>query len=530
VSDTFKPQTQTEKVILMTSPSGKRVFLPHSQRNAPHNASEAGPTSPQQTIAVSVIVRRRNPLDLKALGGKHISHEEFNQKYAANPADFETLRQFAHQHGLTVDESASSLPRRTLVLRGTVQALQKAFGVELRDYEAEGRKFHCFTGEVSIPEEHSEIVEAVLGLDTRPVAKPHIRFLDPSKQAASVSYSPVQVAGFYDFPNGDGNGETIGILELGGGYNTSDITQFFSNLGITPPTVVAVSVDGATNSPTGDANGPDGEVALDIQVAGSIAPGAKIAVYFTTNTDQGFVDAITTAIHDTTNSPSVLSISWGGPESGWPQSSRTALDNACASAAALGVTITVASGDSGSSDGSSGNNVDFPASSPHVLACGGTELEASGTTIKSEVVWNDGSEGGASGGGVSVDFPLPTWQSGLSSSVGALTGRGVPDVAGDASPETGYNIVIDSQPGVVGGTSAVAPLWAALIAIVNQLKGSPVGFINATLYQSPSVFHDITSGNNGSYSATKGWDACTGLGSPIGTAIATALGAKNSAS
>ena len=511
----------------MTSPSGKRVFLPHSRRNAPHNASEAGLTSPQQTIAVSVIVRRRGVLDLKALGGKHISREEFNRKYAADPADFETLRKFAHQHGLTVDESVSSLPRRTIVLRGTVHSLEKAFGVKLHDYETEGRRFHGFTGEISMPEEHSTLVEAVLGLDTRPVARPHIRFLDPAKQAAATSYTPVQVAELYSFPTGDGSGETIGILELGGGYNTSDITQFFSGLGITPPTVVAVSVDGATNAPTGDADGPDGEVALDIQVSGAIAPGAKIAVYFTTNTDQGFVDAITTAVHDTANSPSVLSISWGGPESGWPASSRTALDDACASAAALGVTITVAAGDSGSSDGVSGNNVDFPASSPHVLACGGTQLNASGSSIASETVWNDGSQGGATGGGVSVDFPVPTWQSGLSSSSGALTGRGVPDVAGDASPETGYSIVIDGETGVVGGTSAVAPLWAGLIALVNQLKGSPAGFVNPTLYQSTSAFHDITSGNNGSYSATAGWDACTGLGSPIGTAVATALGLTN---
>ena len=136
----------------------------------------------------------------------------------------------------------------------------------------------------------------------------------------------------------------------GGGYQTSDIETYFSGLGLTPPVVVAVSVDGGTNAP-GDPNGADGEVALDIQVAGSIANGARIAVYFAPNTDQGFIDAITTAVHASTNKPSVLSISWGGPESTWAQTSVTALDDACQSAAALGVTITVASGDNGSSDG-----------------------------------------------------------------------------------------------------------------------------------------------------------------------------------
>jgi kumamolisin len=292
-------------------------------------------------------------------------------------------------------------------------------------------------------------------------------------------------------------------------------------LGLTPPTVVAVSVDGGTNAP-GDPNGADGEVALDIQVAGAIANGARIAVYFAPNTDQGFIDAITTAVHDTTNKPSVLSISWGGPESSWPQSSVTALDNACQSAAALGVTITVACGDNGSSDGGSGNNVDFPASSPHVLACGGTELIGSGSTIEEEVVWNDQSSGGgATGGGYSTLFPLPSWQSsaGISGS-----GRGVPDVAGDASPETGYNILVDGQQEVVGGTSAVAPLWAALMALINQQRGTPVGFVNASLYTDGADFHDITQGSNGAYSAGPGWDACTGLGSPNGAEIAGALG------
>ncbi|HTW47715.1 MAG TPA: S53 family peptidase [Acidobacteriaceae bacterium] len=515
----------------MSSPTPKRVVLPRSERVAPKNAASAGRTDARQTISVSLIVKRKNPLDLKALGRRVLSHEEFDQQYAADPASFDALRAFAHQHGLAVDEAASSLSRRTMVLRGPAKAMEQAFGVELNDYEetGTGRRFHGFTGQVSLPETHAALVEAVLGLDARPVAKPHIRFLKAHTgivvapdQAEANPFNPPQVAALYNFPTSvNGAGQTIGILELGGGYNTSDLDTYFGGLGLTTPTVVPVSVDGGTNSP-GDPD-VDGEVALDIEVSGSIANGASIAVYFTTNTDQGFIDGITTAVHDTTNKPSVLSISWGGPESSWAQSSITALDDACQSAAALGVTITVAAGDGGSSDGvdDGQNHVDFPASSPHVLGCGGTELIAQGTTIESETVWNDGAEGGATGGGYSAVFAAPTWQTGVEGFSGTM--RGVPDVAGDASPETGYNILVDGQTEVVGGTSAVAPLWAALVVLINQMKGSPVGFVNPSLYGDESDFNDITQGNNGAYSAGPGWDPCTGLGSPDGEEIAEAL-------
>jgi kumamolisin len=511
-----------------------RIPLEKSARKTPANATRVGRTSPQKNISVSVIVKRKNPLNLTELGGRRLTHQEFNETYAADEADFETIRKFAQQHGLTVDEAASSLPRRTIVLNGTAEALEQAFGVQLHDYEdtKHKRRFHCFEGTISLPEEHANPIEAVLGLDSRPVATPHFRRLNSQQRATAKSFSAVQVAQLYNFPtNLNGSGQTIGILELGGGYTSSDLQTYFQGLGLQTPSVVSVGVDGGSNAP-GDPNGADGEVELDIQVAGAIAPSAKIAVYFAPNSDQGFIDAITTAVHDTTNKPSVLSISWGGPETSWSQSSVTALDNACQSAAALGVTITVASGDSGSSDGTNGTTVDFPASSPHVLACGGTELFGSGTKISQEVVWDDQSQGGgATGGGFSTSFSVPSWQS--SALPSGSSGRGVPDVAGDASPESGYNVVVDGQQEVVGGTSAVAPLWAGLITLVNQQLASQgaqsAGFINATLYQNSGAFHDITQGNNGSYSAGPGWDACTGLGSPNGASILTAL-TRNSAS
>ena len=152
-----------------------------------------------------------------------------------------------------------------------------------------------------------------------------------------------------------------------------------------------------------------------------------------------------------------------------------------------------------------------------------------GGDVAGESVWNDGAQGGAGGGGVSSFFPLPAWQQGLhvtrtSSNGAALTMRGVPDVSGDADPETGYAVRIDGTDTVIGGTSAVAPLWAGLIARINAANGDPVGYINPTLYAEPRALRDVTTGDNGDFVAGPGWDACTGLGSPDGSQIAALLG------
>jgi kumamolisin len=281
-------------------------------------------------------------------------------------------------------------------------------------------------------------------------------------------------------------------------------------------------------------------VTLDIEIAGALAPGAKIAVYFAPNSDAGFIAALKQAIHDTKNAPSVISISWGAPESSWTAQALSQFDQALKDAAALGVTVCAASGDSGSSDESGGGDVvDFPASSQYALACGGTHLVANGgsgagASIGKEVVWNDGAAGGATGGGVSARFQVPAWQAELKvlrsdGSTQTLTGRGVPDVAADASPSTGYRVLVAGQSAVVGGTSAVAPLFAGLIARINAGRAKPVGFIQPKLYSRPDAFHDITQGNNGTFAAAQGWDACTGLGSPDGQKIAAALGGTGNA-
>ncbi len=518
-----------------------RVALAGSEKKsitAPESQTEAHPGKPKPTpppagpVTVSVVVRQKEPIDTRKLGtaAGRLSRAEYTRRHGPDPASVKLVKTFAAEFGLAAELAPNG--RRTVHLTGTAAAMQKAFGVKLTQHTIEGVNYRVREGTICIPEELVDHVTAVLGLDNRPQAQPQSRQWHGAAQpnAANISYTPPQVAQLYGFPAAaKATGQTIGIIELGGGFRAADVTAYFKNLGLPAPTVTAVLVDKAKNAP-GKPSGPDGEVMLDIEVCASVAPGAKIAVYFAPNTDQGFVDAIATAVHDKTNKPSVISISWGGPESSWTAQAMTALDAACQTAAALSVTITVASGDNGSSDGvtDGANHVDFPASSPHVLGCGGTKLTGSGTTISSEVVWNEtASNEGAGGGGVSNFFPLPAWQKNANVPAPTVTGggRGVPDVSGDADPATGYQVRVDGQSSVIGGTSAVAPLWAGLIALANAQNKAPAGFINPVIYTAGAkkAFRDITQGNNGAFSAGPGWDACTGLGSPIGTAVIAAV-------
>ena len=508
-----------------------KIALPGSEKPAMPNATVVGPAEASEIIEVSIVLKQRRALVLADLQGKHLSHDEFASAYGAEPEQLERVREFARANNLEVVARADEAARRTITVHGTVADMEKAFSVTLDTYAHASGTFRGRTGSIHVPTELADIVQGVFGLDNRPQAKPHFRYrrlMGASEAAAqNISYSPAEVGKLYGFPaDVNGSGQTIGILELGGGFHTADIVAYFKSLNLTPPTVNAVSVDHGKSKPT-TADSADGEVFLDIEVAGAVAPGAKIAVYFAPNTSQGFQDALSTAIHDTKHNPSVISISWGGPESSWTAQSMQTMDQVAQEAAALGVTITVASGDDGSSDGATdgSNNVDFPASSPHVLACGGTSLQSANGKITSETVWNDGANGGAGGGGFSTVFSRPSYQEHLPAAFSAQKGRGVPDVSGDADPNTGYNIRADGEEGVIGGTSAVAPLWAGLIALLNEKLKTRVGYVNPALYalNESAGFNDIISGNNGSYSAGKGWDAATGLGSPKGAELASLL-------
>jgi kumamolisin len=511
-----------------------------SQRAPVPGARKVGPAPGDERVEVTVIVRSRSadPHPIEQLASQppgrreHMTREEYARTMGADPADIERVEAFARDHGLEV--LGADAARRSVGLAGTVEQMNAAFRTELARYESPHGAYRGRTGPVHVPAELGDVVEAVLGLDDRPQALPHFRPHSTGHGAAhphasAASFTPDALAKLYDFPKGsDGRGQKIAIIELGGGYKTADLKTYFSRLGIKLPKVAAVGVDGAKNTPTGQVDGPDGEVMLDIEVVGAMAPGAQILVYFAPNTDRGFLDAITTAAHDK-RAPSVISISWGAPEAQWTKQAMTQFDKAFQAAAVLGVTVCCASGDSGSTDGVTDGraHVDFPASSPHALACGGTHLEASNGAISREVVWNAG--GGATGGGISDVFGPPSWQKSSkvppSANPGGRRGRGVPDVAGDADPATGYKVRVDGKDAVFGGTSAVAPLWAALVARMNQKLGNPIGFLNPVVYGAAgrSAMHDITKGTNGAYKAAKGWDACTGLGSPDGTKLLQAM-------
>ena len=526
----------------MTSAKEFKV-ISGSERQPVRGARLIQDSPPDQTIEVSVRLRPKAETEFKELSNaleqrsfSHMSRADYESAHGADPADVDKIKKFAQEFGLKVRETGTELARRTVMLSGTVTNFQKAFNVELKEYSHPKGNFRGRTGAISVPAEYAEIVKGVFGLDNRPQAEPHFRRLPPTPgikaHATAASHDPNEVAQIYDYPAEDGTGQCIGIIELGGGFQLDDLSNYFSSLNINVPQVISVSVDGGTNSPS-TPDSADGEVMLDIEVAGAIAPAAKIVVYFAPNTDQGFLDAITTAVHDNTNRPSVISISWGSAESGWTTQALTNFDEAFQAAAAMGVTVCVASGDSGSSDGVNDgkNHVDFPASSSFALGCGGTTLQTSSGKIVNETVWNDQPTGGATGGGVSNVFKLPSWQNGFAvpAPSGKNGGRGVPDVAGDADPNTGYNIRVDGENAVFGGTSAVAPLWAALVARINQHIGKPIGFLNPLIYAQAveaSGFHDVTEGKNGFFSAAVGWDPCTGLGSPDGTRLMTALTGK----
>ena len=508
--------------------------IPGSTKFRDAQATWLAPLDANQPVRVSLLLRRRDPdhdLRAKIKADPHrFTREEFRTSLGADPNELEAVSRTLAAFQLK--EESRDQARRTIWLTGSASAVSRAFKVALTSWQLpDGPTYRSHDGPVYIPREIAPFVLAVFGLDNRPLLHPHVkttRSAIAGSPRVSNTLNPVDVTRLYQFPPGtSGSGQTIGILEFGGGFLQSDINAFFNGLGIKAPNVLSVSVDSAVNSPAGGFTATDAEVALDIQIAGGCAPGATLVVYFAPNSESGFADAITAAVNDSTNNPSVISISWGLAEDRHSSMGISAIDSAISDAALMGVTICAASGDSGASDLTLGDglaHVDFPASSPNVLACGGTELQTGSNALES--VWN--SNGFASGGGISATFPVPFYQVGLSlpASVnpGAGVGRGVPDVAGNAAPETGYNIIVHGNSETVGGTSAVAPMWAALIARLNEELKGQLGFFNPRLYklQGNACFTDVTVGNNdvgndnGGYNASAGWDCCTGLGTPIG--------------
>jgi kumamolisin len=564
------------------------IAIPGSNRLAVPQAKLIKKSDPKLQIKVSIYARQnpaapgKNPSSLDALSTslphdrKYLSDEEFNSTFGADPADLAKIAAWARTSQLKVLDS--SVPMRRVLVQGSIRDISKAFGVELNDYQhPQTGRFRGRVGQIHVPADLSGVVQGVFGLDTRNVGHPRIRrgnfrpvdietlgvaskkkggAATPAANPFPGAFFPTEVAELYAYPTQfNGSGQNVAIFAFNGtspdprgGYKLVALQNYFEKvLGGNTPTIKDVVVQGPGNDPgpdtTASSNQGDstGEVMLDMCVVGSVAPDANIFMYFTEFTSQGWVDALNQAITDD-NQISVISISYGNPEDdpegAWTSMGVQNVNLAVQAAVAKGITICCASGDDGSSDGATnltGAHVDFPASSPFVLGVGGTNLvatSASPPTIQSETVWNEILQNeGATGGGVSDVFTKPAYQNSVSVPPSANPphniGRGVPDVAAVADPVTGVVVMhIDGKHlEQIGGTSASTPLWASLIARLNQGLNARCGFLNPLLYGkfSSGVLRDIKVGNNGAYPAGPGWDACTGLGSPNGDQLFQAV-------
>ena len=552
------------------------VRLTHSEHPAEHQ--QLGIADATETITATLILRRRPNGDMKDLDyfqhtaltdRHHVAHKDFAAIHGAADDDLAKVEKFAQTHDLEVTEANAA--RRSVVVRGTAAQLNAAFAIELQHYGSPLGEYHGHEGQPALPADISDIVELIVGLDNRPVpAKHYSTTLPPAAPAETtpdgaapfvsadppntVSLTPQQVAKLYSFPEGNGAGQTIGIYEMptsdgNPGYDLADVTAtikaFGGDLQVIQP--VDVSIDGQKNTGT-----TDPETLLDITVSSAIAQGATIAVYFAAGAStQNIIHALQRMIHPDAGDPvpTILSISYGWSPDNLTDSITAAeyqqMSQLFQDAAHLGITVLVSSGDSGALIASKTQaEASYPATDPWVTACGGTTIGDVNGDYSSfiEYVWNDSwGEGqnkqeGATGGGVSERFPIPSYQNGFpipESLAEKMKGRGIPDLAGPASPVSGYPQVTGGQEGSGGGTSAVAPLYAGLIALINTNLSTPVGFINPHLYAlADTAFREISGppgpadnsfGKVTGYPAGKVWNACTGLGSINGSALQNGL-------
>ncbi len=500
--------------------------LPDSLMQVP-KAFCMGDIDPHTEIELSLKLKNEKSLDEAVVSGLRLSIEEFELEYGLPESQIAKFTLFAQLFGFTIlDIDKVS---RIAKLKGSLCLCKVAFGVTLHLYRDHwGRTFRARTGRLYIPAIMADSIEGIYGLDERDQISSrsktiHSNYWHNRFSSRSKGYTGRMVAELYRFPlNYTGAKQTIGFIQLGGGYRQTDIDQYFADNCMKAPQVFAKYTSNVANTPS-LCSVADNEIAMDLQIAGSVAPDAKHVVYFAPNSSKGFMDVIAAAIFDKEHRPSVLCICWGATEMRWNSQLMNAINDYFKIACILGITVCVASGDAGSSNGVRDGkvHVDFPASSPYVLSCGGTKLITLEKRILSEVVWNE-SEYAATGGGISEHFPVPFYQQGAnvpaSKNRNQFNGRGVPDIAGHASMQSGYRILVNGRYVLLGGTSAASALYAGLIAILNEQRGIPHGFINPTLYANPQIFRKITYGNNITtstrlgYSAASGWNACTGLG------------------
>jgi len=477
------------------------VRLPGSERQAVPGAQVLGDVPEEDTVEATVV-----------LNGPSGS--------VAEESAIDIVRSWAEQAGLQV--TSVDPPARSLTVSGDARTVQAAFGTRLALASVGGRRFRQRTGRIGLPSPVAKVVSAVLGLDDRPQVRPHIRTWQLT-QTGDTPLTPAAVADAYGFPPRP-SAHRVAILEFGGGYSESDTTRTFQLLTRPAPTVNVISV-GQAPTTSGQDLDSDTEVMLDIGCVAGVAELQDVDVIFAPPTTQGYYQALARALHGSV-AYSALLITWGNSESAWPAQAMSSLDALLADAQLKGVLVCVSCGDAGSANGVADGkpHVDFPASSPHVLAVGGTHLTLGSPGPSSEVVWNDSR--GATGGGISTVFARPDWQPGDVPLADGFAGRGVPDVAAPASP--GYTVVVHGMKGSFGGTSAAAPVLLSLVLTAAD-DGQPLEGFPGRLYAAgATALHEIIDGSNdvsglGVYAAGPGWNACCGLGRPDGDAFARLL-------
>lgn len=461
-----------------------------------------------------------------------LNHDQFTYQFGSTAEDMFTVEDFFVKHNLTIVESRRDCA--TVIVSGTAEQFNVIFGIQLVEVTEPNRSYITHSGNINIPQHLQDVIQEVLGLDNSIDVTPSLIKPNPSyvSDPNSVHLTPQQMTAAYNFPDATGADVCVGIIQFGGGYTEQNLIDSFGINELSIPTIVPYSA-GSTNNPGN--NTESGEVVLDSLMVGGAAPDAKQVVYFGSGTSiQGWVNVFNAAVNDTVNNPSVLSVSWATSEAlYWVRNVDTILQ----SAIAKGITIVAASGDLGTKGPSSlsiNPTVCYPAASPYVLAVGGTTLQLDpDNKIANEYAWNQGNY--SSGSGISSIYVAPSWQKRItaqqypSGSVVGVPRRAIPDVAANADPATGalFYYGLSNYAGHTGGTSAAAPLWAGLIARIVELVGSNIGLLQPILYANSNTLNDITQGNNAlpsigvptGYSATPGWDAVTGLGSPNGQAI-----------
>jgi kumamolisin len=496
-----------------------RVPIPRTERTIWPGSRPAAPLDADADILLTAWLRPRSGGELdvaraQTLGAAAPAQRTYSDRKAlaaqtgADPADVELLRRYCERFGLTIAASHW----RSVVISGPIDKLIDAFGATVAIFEDETqRRFRHRSDALHVTPEIAAVVRGVFGLHQWPRSRKLgalQRHVEPLRAA--------EVAARYRFPDGDGRGETIGVVQLHGIFKPDDFDRCMSAQGLAPAHPIVKRVDDAAVAHE-LATAKDLEAALDVQIIASLAPAARIVVYEAPDDERGFLDAIRNALFDEECAPSVLSISYGWPEYLWTPVALSILDELFTVAALAGVSVFCSSGDNGVQLDANGRpHVVAPASSPFAVACGATVIAPS----DAEQAWEN------TGGGFSDSFDVPSWQDVARSSAsryGMRPGRGVPDVAAQQLP--GYYVVMDGVELAMGGTSAVAPMWAALTARINQRRGIPSGFFSPILYNhaGDQLFGDVIGGSNGPFQASAGWNPCTGLGTPRGDAMEKAL-------